>query len=207
MEKIEKTIKKRLSESLPGFEAHRHMAPVSRLDSIRYCPPDARQSSVLVLLVPDHSKRIFSIPLMVRTHDGFVHSGQISFPGGKFEDSDRTYMNTAFREAEEECGIDSSQCRIAGKLSNIFIPPSNFYVHPFVAFYDGKIDYTIVNEEVSQLISVTLNELESLKTSVAMSIQGQLTDVPCFIKDHHIIWGATAMILNELLCICRDLLP
>lgn len=207
MEKIEKILKTRLSAILPGLAAHKKMAPISRLGSIGFCPPEARQSAVLVLIVPDPERNSFDIPLMIRTNDGFAHSGQISFPGGSFEEQDLTYSATALREAWEECGIIPEKCRIAGKLSNIYIPPSNYYVHPYVAFYDGEVDYSVTNKEVDRLIAVSLNELEGLKTEVDMSVMGKTEKVPCFVKDNNIIWGATAMILNELLFIASDLLP
>ena len=198
-------LKKRLKQPLPGLEAQRQMSsrPPSGNFEIR---PDHRKSGVLALLYPYHE--ILHLAFMKRTEDGRVHSGQISFPGGKMETDDRDYIHTALREANEELGIISEQVEVLGQLSPLYIPPSNFLVYPSVGFSRQRPDFQLSEKEVAAVIETPLEYLLKKETvqSVQVTVGHQLRmNVPAFTFGSHIIWGATAMMLNELLTVVREL--
>ena len=163
----------------------------------------ARQSAVLVLLYPRRDE--LHLPLIVRpTYDG-AHSGQVAFPGGGFEEGDANLTATALRETEEELGIAPQDVQVLGELTQLYIWPSNYQVHPTV----GRIAYRPAFQpnvrEVAQLLEVPLNTL--LDPAHLRRERWQLQDrsalVPFFAIQGQTIWGATAMILSELLAVVR----
>ena len=163
----------------------------------------ARQSAVLVLLYPRRDE--LHLPLIVRpTYDG-AHSGQVAFPGGGFEEGDANLTATALRETEEELGIAPQDVQVLGELTQLYIRPSNYQVHPTV----GRIAYRPAFQpnvrEVAQLLEVPLNTL--LDPAHLRRERWQLQDrsalVPFFAIQGQTIWGATAMILSELLAVVR----
>ena len=163
----------------------------------------ARQSAVLVLLYPRRDE--LHLPLIVRpTYDG-AHSGQVAFPGGGFEEGDANLTATALRETEEELGIAPQDMQVLGELTQLYIRPSNYQVHPTV----GRIAYRPAFQpnvrEVAQLLEVPLNTL--LDPAHLRRERWQLQDrsalVPFFAIQGQTIWGATAMILSELLAVVR----
>ena len=129
-----------------------------------------------------------------------VHSHQIAFPGGKVEENDKDLAHTALREAEEEVGIASRKVKLLRSLTEVYIPPSNFMVTPFIGFSNFYPDFRAQPSEVEQIIEVTLEEFlddtivitQNLTTSYAKNIE-----VPAFILKGHTVWGATAMMLSE----------
>ncbi|NOY51212.1 MAG: CoA pyrophosphatase [Chlorobi bacterium] len=193
--------------SLPGLEAQLRMAPVMRLQELKMqaINADTRQSAVLILFYP-HKGKIMCV-LMRRPSDNSVHSGQVSFPGGKFEETDIDLRSTALREANEEMGIVGDDVEIIGKLSPLFIPPSNFDVYPFVGITQKRPEFMINKDEVEQLIEVEFGLLLDPGTFTHKNIKhrnGKLVDVPCFHFDVHIVWGATAMIISELIWVFKN---
>ncbi len=192
--------------SLPGLEAQLRMAPLSRLQELKMqaVNADTRQSAVLILFYP-HKGKIMCV-LMKRPTDNSVHSGQVSFPGGKFEETDIDLRSTALREANEEMGIVGDDVEIIGKLSPLFIPPSNFDVHPFVGITRKRPGFIINKNEVEQLIEVDFDLLLNPGAFTHKNIEhrnGKLVDVPCFYINDHVVWGATAMIISELIWIVK----
>lgn len=165
-------------------------------------PADARQSAVLLLLYPKSAET--HILLIKRTEDGSAHSGQISFPGGRWESSDPDYQTTAFRETEEEIGVGRKDLYAIGALSPLFIPVSFFQVHPFVAWCAQAPKYQANNSEVAQVLDVPLaklfrKEAKVLRTVVRAIQPNFKMEVPAYcLDDGTIIWGATAMMLAEL---------
>ena len=135
-------------------------------------------------------------------YDG-PHSGQISLPGGKKDEEDKTLLQTALRETFEEIGIDASKSFITPPLTPLHIPVSGFVVHPFIAVLDYSPVFIPDKNEVEYLIEVPLHELNnpSALKMKSMLIKKTEVNVPYFDIQGEVIWGATAMILNELLSI------
>jgi 8-oxo-dGTP pyrophosphatase MutT (NUDIX family) len=200
---IIESLKKELQKPLPGSKAQHEMVPSSRLNDLAQEPVNPKKGGVLLLIYKEAEK--LKLVFIQRTNDGGVHSGQISFPGGKFENGDKDLINTALREAEEEIGIDASKVQILGNLTTMFIPVSNYMVSPTVGFYNGTPEFEPNPDEVAGLLEVTLSHLVDDKTKGPglVDVRGKKFEVPVFHVDHHKIWGATAMILNEFVQVVK----
>jgi 8-oxo-dGTP pyrophosphatase MutT (NUDIX family) len=197
------TLKKELKKPLPGTAAQMLMAPSLRRPA--NVPIPMRNSGVLLLLYPVND-RLFTV-FMKRTEYGGPHSGQISFPGGKFEDGDRSLVETALRESREEIGISPDTIEVLGTLSPLHIPISNFRILPVVGFMPEKPVFTTDSHEVDYLIETALEVLlkpEIVKTKTMMF--GDLSfEVPYYDIDGNHLWGATAMMLSEFLEVVRGM--
>ncbi len=198
---LSRQLRQRLVLPLPGAEAHYKMANVERrVNSSRFkIPDDARKGAVLILLYEDEGKIYF--PLIVRPEYDGVHSGQIAFPGGGFEESDETLQHTALREAQEEIGIFKNDVTIIGSLSSLYIPPSNFLVHPFVGTLSYKPHFVPDETEVAGIIETDLESVmdESLVSEKIIKLStGMEINTPFFNFENQTVWGATAMILSEV---------
>jgi 8-oxo-dGTP pyrophosphatase MutT (NUDIX family) len=198
---IKKLESKLVDNQLPGIEAQLNMAPVSRLKELkngnRKLVP--KKSAVLILFYPENGST--KLVMIKRATDDSVHSGQIAFPGGKFEVKDKELTTTALRETYEEVGINPELIKVIGNLSTLYIPPSNFDVHPFIAYTNEKPAMKN-NYEVAKIIEVDLEELIAPENLIQKTIDhrfGKLHNVPCFSVQNEIIWGASAMIISELL--------
>lgn len=197
----------RLRQPLPGRDAQVKMAPYpvdeNRFRENPYRP--AKPGGVMVLLYP-HDNDIY-LPLMKRpTYDG-AHSGQVSFPGGKFEQGDLDLYKTALRETHEEIGVAPNQVNLLGKLSDLFIIASNFKVHPSVGYVPSRPSFTPDVLEVEEVLEVSLSHLADVgKRGVEPMTFGSYTiQSPYFDVQGHIVWGATAMMLSELLQVVSEL--
>ena len=156
-------------------------------------------AAVNILLYLKNNEWYF--PLMVRTtNERDRHSGQISLPGGKKEDSDENFEQTAQRETSEEMGIDIHYNRIIREMSPIYIPPSNFYVKAFVAYTKKNPEFTLQKSEAVELIEFPVSTLLSLSDQPEMLVlpTSNGVKVPVINFNNYIIWGATSMILSEL---------
>jgi 8-oxo-dGTP pyrophosphatase MutT (NUDIX family) len=195
-----KALRKRLKKPLPGKEAHNKMASKVRLDELKfnYDTSNAILSSVLILLFKD-ADMIKTVFILRQTYDG-VHSGQVSFPGGRLEKNDESLIETALRESKEEVNIDSGKVQIIGTLSEMYIPPSNYLVLPVVGYQYSRPDFMAEKSEVAEIIEADLSFLfdNKLIKETVLDVHGYKIQAPYFDVDGHIIWGATAMILNEL---------
>ncbi len=201
LSKISRLLRQRLSLPLPGSEAHYKMANADRrINLARFKIPDnPRRGAVLIMLY--ETNHTIKFPLIVRpVYDG-VHSGQISLPGGSVEHSDNNLFATALREAEEETGIFKNNVDLIGKLTELYIPPSNFLVTPFVGIHTSKPLFIPHSREVARIVELNLEKImdEKLIHEKNMKLSSGLTVLtPYFDFDGLVVWGATAMILSEL---------
>ncbi len=191
----------RLKERLPGPQAHLKMEPASRKEFLNIAHPSPpRKSAVLILLFEDKGQ-IKTVFIKRNTYDG-VHSGQIAFPGGRYEEYDKNLTDTALRETEEEIGVKKNSITTIGSLTEIYIPPSNFDVLPVIGYTKSLPALTPDPKEVSDVFSIALDQLispESLNKSTIVLKNGKSIEIPCFQISKHTIWGATAMILSEFI--------
>lgn len=196
-----KFISKIGDEKLLSIEAHKKMAPLERLDSLKsnYIPIDAKKSAVMMLFYPKNG--ITHFVLMKRNTYSGVHSSQISFPGGKYELEDFDLKETALRETYEEIGILPDKIEIIMPFSEIYIPPSNFLVMPFLGIAKEELFFSANPKEVAALIEVPIDVFldDSIIVNIDMKTSySEKIVVPAFKIEDYIVWGATAMILSEL---------
>ena len=179
------------------------MAPEVRIEELRAFakrPANYRKAGVMALFYPGADLQARLLFILRNAYPG-VHSSQVGFPGGQQEKGDRTLLETALRETDEEVGVAPHQIRPVRALSRLYIPPSNFEVSPYIGICDHTPTFQKQDSEVARLIQVPLAEVLSdaclvtrrLTTSYATDIE-----VPAFHLQGHIVWGATAMMLNEL---------
>jgi 8-oxo-dGTP pyrophosphatase MutT (NUDIX family) len=205
MHKFAANLKNELSKGLPGTEVQWQMASSDRFvrDFPRVPGKDAHVAAVLILLFPENGS-IHTVFMQRPEYEG-VHGGQISFPGGKQEAEDENIIRTALREADEETGVDPSKVKIIGTLTPLFIPVSNMIVTPVIGWTDKKPQFKYRPEEVVFLIDADLMKLldPSIVKTKPIEIRGEPVEVKYFNYDDNTIWGATAMILQELLVIIK----
>lgn len=186
--------------SLPGKQAHLLTAPLHRLEVINQSKQNffnAKKAAVLLYCYP--KKNRMHLALIKRNTYNGPHSGQISFPGGKPEPTDRNLFQTALRECNEELGIQLVYSKPSLELSPLFIPPSNFLVNPYVVIDSNEPFFKPDAREVDFQIEISIGDLINLKVKQKPLIQEPFNgfEVPCYYYRNHIIWGATAMILSE----------
>jgi 8-oxo-dGTP pyrophosphatase MutT (NUDIX family) len=189
-------------ETLLSTDAHAKMAPLERISYLKqenYIDKNPRKAAVLMLFYPKDS--VTHLALIVRNTYPGVHSSQIGFPGGKVEDSDVDLMGTALRETHEEVGIPPEKIQIVKPFSEIYIPPSNFLVAPFMGISNEELTFIPDLDEVKRVLEFSITDFldEKSITKVKMSTS-YATDieVPAFMVDKYIVWGATAMMMSEL---------
>lgn len=201
-----KDFSKKISEiaplKLPANIAHLKMAPLERvrlLKETEHLYPNSRKAAVMMLFYPKNATA--HLVLIVRNSYPGVHSSQIAFPGGKSEEIDINFEETALRETHEEVGISPEKIKVIKAFSEIYIPPSNFLVYPFLGISETELEFKIQPDEVASIIELPLATLlddsiivsKIIDTSYANAIE-----VPAFQIDEHLVWGATAMMLSEL---------
>ncbi len=199
-----RALRNALQQDLPGPAAQLLLAPAQRqTEPLSAAPP--RQSAVLALLHP--SSDGIALFFTVRPESLRHHGGQISFPGGGAEDRDRTLQDTALRETEEELGFSTAHVDILGKLTPLFIAPSHNIVHPFVGWIPAQPSLHPDPAEVASVLTVPMGVLLDRATlsSCSWRLNGQRLAAPCFLVEGQTIWGATAMMLSELLEVIRSL--
>jgi 8-oxo-dGTP pyrophosphatase MutT (NUDIX family) len=202
------SLKKRLDQALPGVAAQEKMASSIRSALRLKSQPDelTRKSAVLILFYPE-GEQIY-LPMIVRPVYSGVHSGQVAFPGGRMEDSDPDYAYTALREANEEIGIQPAAVDVLGKLSPLFIPASNYMVYPVVGAANVRPVFQLDPREVAQLVEIPLHELQDItrKGFKEIVIRDNLTiQAPFYDLQGQTVWGASAMILSELLAVLQEI--
>lgn len=200
------TLRRRLAGPLPGRAAQYKMASMRRLqelDAHQTGPPaEARVACVLNLLYRQGDA--WHTVLIERTaNPRDRHSGQVSFPGGRWEDSDGALANVALRETEEEVGAPAQQVELLGRLTELYIPVSNFLVYPFVGLLHGPARFRPQAGEVEAILTPPLATFQVSDNRKMADIQINqavaLKNVPYFDVEGRMVWGATAMIMNEFL--------
>jgi 8-oxo-dGTP pyrophosphatase MutT (NUDIX family) len=195
---------------LPGIEAQFKLAPKMRLEynAKKIEANNPKIAAVLALFYPNQNNKV-SLLLTKRANYIGTHSGQISFPGGKFEKSDLNLKETALRETFEEVGIFQEKIDIVREITEVYIPPSNFSVTPFIGILND-IPVFKLNSEVAKIIEIPFPDLLDDTMLASISISNSYmkeTSVPCFNFDGSVIWGATAMILSEIKELLKNIKP
>ena len=203
-EDVVNTLRENLRHDLPGIIAHQEMAPQKRMPLQYYLENEKnyRVASVLILLFQPENDKSCRVILIERTSGNISHSGQISFPGGKIEDTDEDHKSAALRETFEELGINKSKIEILGELSPVFIPPSKFLVHPFIGITNGIPEFNINSFEVHSVFTPEIAAFHNRDNRLAGKHKTSaelIVHAPYFQIDHRKIWGATAMMIAELL--------
>jgi len=200
-------LKNEILKGLPGTEVQWQMASSDRMlkDFPRTPGKDALEAAVLVLLYPFQES--INTVLMQRPDYKGVHGGQISFPGGKRESYDNDIIHTALREAKEETGADLENISVINTLTPLFIPVSNMIVTPVLGWVEEKPLFSHKPDEVVFLFDVDIRILldPSIVKIKSFKIRGEMIDVKYFEYKGNVIWGATAMILQEFLTIIKNL--
>jgi 8-oxo-dGTP pyrophosphatase MutT (NUDIX family) len=204
-----KLLPKIQNSPLLGDEAHFLLAPPSRqvsMDFYKSKPYEPKLAAVNLLFYP--KKNDTYLLFIKRTADQSVHSQQIAFPGGKKDAEDLDMQYTALRELEEEVGITSNLIEVIKPLSQLYIPPSKFEVHPFAIVAKQPLVFVPQVEEIAEILEIPLSFLlsdDSLTETTLNTSYATNLSCPVFKWENHIIWGATAMIMSEMREILRRL--
>ncbi len=205
-DRLIRQLRSELAGPLPGPDAQYQMAPRPRHGGERDEQPakNVRRGGVLILLYPERSYRGIEqihLPLILRPKYNGVHSGQIAFPGGGYEADDKDIVATALREAYEEVGAPPDQVDVLGCLSPVHVNASNYLVQPIVGGVAQRPDFRADPYEVERLLTPSIAEIqdEQNRHIEVWQMRGQNVTVPFYRVQGEIIWGATAMILSELL--------
>ncbi len=194
-------IRTRLADGqLPGYAIQERMGHALRKD-LSEAPADARPASVLALIYP--LRDVLHLLFIQRTSPpGDRHGGQISFPGGSADATDESPAATALREAEEEVGVNPRTVELIGALSPLYIPISNFLVTPFVAYLPGRPTFRLQVSEVERILELPLVDFyreDVVEYRSKKLFNGMiLKDVPHWVVAGESVWGATAMMVGEL---------
>ena len=197
-----KYVPKFLDVTLPASEAHFRMAPLDRIEGMKNLnikDKNPKIAAVMMLFYPKKGRT--HLVLIVRNSYEGIHSAQIAFPGGKYEEEDQTFEQTALRETHEEIGIHPDSIEIIMPFTNLYIQPSNFLVHPYLGICREEIIFDPDVNEVAKIIELPLSEFLDdnlvVSTIITTSYAKNMV-IPAFKINEHIVWGATAMMLSEL---------
>lgn len=199
-----KALEGRLRGPKPGLSSQLKMVPGHRHNDKTYqeVGDACLKAGVLVLLYPwkDH----IHVVLTRRTANVAHHQAQISFPGGH-KDSHETVFETALREAEEEVGVPRSSVRVLGELTPLYVRPSNYCIYPIVAEAGSRPDFRPSPHEVAEVLEIPIDHLldaENVRREI-WPLRGLEVSIPFYLYQGHKIWGATAMIMAELLDVIK----
>ena len=167
-----------------------------------------KQAAVMAVFYPGLQEETRFVLILRKTYKG-VHSNQVGFPGGRVEEQDDDLMQTALRETEEEVGIPRREVTVLRELTRLYIPPSNFWVQPYMGLMERTPLLVPQEEEVESVLEIDIDEFlsdsclttQTLSTSYAKNIK-----VPAFLLHGHVVWGATAMMLSEMKDILKKML-
>jgi 8-oxo-dGTP pyrophosphatase MutT (NUDIX family) len=199
---LERTLRAKLAGTLPGVEAQLRFAPTPAHKGWRagHFPEDARLAAALLLIYPGDEGP--SVALTVRASGLARHAGQVSLPGGAC-DPGETLAETALREAAEEIGVDQSGVRVLGELTPVHVLVSGFTLHPIVGVTDERPAFIPAPDEVEEVLEVSLAKLRDashIRRGTRVR-EGVAIEYPYFDLAGHQVWGATAMVLGEFICL------
>lgn len=196
---------------LPGEAAHYKLAPLLRLKELEKAKAEnvePNTAAVMAVFYPDEEEKTRFVLILRKTYRG-VHSNQVGFPGGRVEQEDRDLEHTALRETREEVGIPEDEIKIIKKMTQIFIPPSNFWVQPFMGIMEKTPKLIPQEEEVEAVLEILLEDFLSdscLTTQTLSTSYAENIEVPAFLLSGHVVWGATAMMLSEMKDVLKQVL-
>jgi 8-oxo-dGTP pyrophosphatase MutT (NUDIX family) len=192
-------LEKELGKPLPGKDAQYRMAPEFR--GKPFSEAKSRDAAVMICLFPGEDD--LELVFIKRPDYEGPHGGQVSFPGGVYENTDTDLRDTAIRETREEIGIECPRSAVIGALTPLMIPVSGMKVHPYVAYLEKKPQFRTDAREVDFLIIAGLAELfePSCIVKEKWKLHGTEMIVPFYRVKGNVIWGATAMMLSEFLVI------
>lgn len=174
----------------------------------------SKKAAVTAALYADDNNLVRLILILRNTYNG-VHSNQIGFPGGRVEEDDKTLFDTAIRETFEEIGIAVEKNELIRELKEIYIPPSNFNVYPFLVLLNHPPSFVKDDKEVKEIITIDLDSLLNCKiTQTLIPVPTKLNElntqndvlVPAFKLAGYNVWGATAMMLSEIRDLINDVI-
>ena len=203
-EKFDNLTSKIKELSLSGETSHAKLSPPYRLELAKKMMGQniiPKKAAVLLLLYPNKDNETTLVLILRKAYNG-VHSSQVGCPGGKPEQQDKNLQDTAVRETQEEIGVNPNDITVIRALSNIYIPPSNYNVQPFLAKSKKHLTFKKQDDEVEGIIHISLAELLDKKNLVSKKVKTSYNIevvVPAFQFGEHTVWGATAMMLSELI--------
>ncbi len=201
------TLRERLKQPLPGPEAHVELSTIGRKLRVEKADKTgARRSAVLMLLYQKEDG--WHIPLIRRPNYEGVHGGQMALPGGKIEEQDPSLAHTALRETQEEIGIEVKEGNLIGALSELYIPPSHSLVTPYIAFAPSPQEFKPDPNEVDQVFEMAIADFldPAKRRTRSVTVMGNYQlEVPAYYIQEQTVWGATAMMMTELLYLIKEL--
>jgi 8-oxo-dGTP pyrophosphatase MutT (NUDIX family) len=199
---LEALLRERLAGTLPGLDAQLPFMPTPPRTGWKpgEFPSDARIAAGLLLLYPGEQGA--SIPLTVRASGLRRHAGQVSLPGGA-TDPGETLAQAALREAHEEIGVDPGAVRILGELTPVHVLVSGFTLHPIVGITHQRPTFAPAAHEVESIVEISIEDLKDASSirRGTRTREGVAIEYPYFDLKGHQVWGATAMILGEFVCL------
>ncbi|MCF7561281.1 CoA pyrophosphatase [Sabulilitoribacter multivorans] len=196
---------------LPAETSHFKMVPPFRQELLKQqslAIKKAKYAGVLALFYPDFNKKTNFVLILRKAYNG-VHSAQVAFPGGKLDKEDKSLKITALRETYEEVGVPMEAVSVVRELSQVYIPPSNFYVQPYIGFTNNTPNFIKQDDEVEAVLEIALEHflddasMITKRVSTSYSVE---VEVPAFKLNGHVVWGATAMMLSEIKDLLKQLI-
>lgn len=196
---------------LPAEVSQFKMVPPFRQELVRQqkeAMRNAKKAGVMALFYPNLNQQTHLVLILRKTYKG-VHSAQVAFPGGKLESQDRNLEAAAVRETFEEIGVPIQEIQVLKQLTEVYIPPSNFFVQPFLGVLKATPNFKKQDEEVEAIMEISLSHFlddgiiinKTVSTSYNVDVE-----VPAFQLNNHVVWGATAMMLSEIKDLLKQML-